>query len=109
MDGVFADAQSRRQLATTPVGGTVAGFLAGSRKNPGAENRSQNGGLLTGMIGVQPIEPEFEKALLPANDGGSTGLQPTLDGGEGGSFGQHQDELGAKGSLQARNAIAQYC
>jgi hypothetical protein len=25
MDGIFADAQSRRQLAATPVGGTVVG------------------------------------------------------------------------------------
>jgi hypothetical protein len=48
------------------------------------------------MVGVQPIQPEFEKALLPTNDGGSTGLQLTLDRVERASFGQHQDELGAK-------------
>jgi len=48
------------------------------------------------MIGVEPVEPGFEEALLPADDGGSTGLQPTLNGVEGGLFGQHQDELDAK-------------
>jgi hypothetical protein len=48
------------------------------------------------MIGIEPIESGLEEALLPADDGGSTGLQHTLDGVEGGSFGQHQDELGAK-------------
>jgi hypothetical protein len=48
------------------------------------------------MISVQPIEPGLEEALLPANDRGSTGLQPALNGVEGGSVCQHQDELGAK-------------
>jgi hypothetical protein len=48
------------------------------------------------MIGIQPIEPEFEEALLPADDGGSTGLQPAFNRVEGGPFTQHQDELGAK-------------
>jgi hypothetical protein len=48
------------------------------------------------MIGIEPIESGLEEALLPADNGGSTGLQHTLDGAEGGSFGQHQDELGAK-------------
>jgi TPR repeat protein len=32
------------------------------------------------MIGVKPIDPGLEEALLPANDGGSTSLQPTFDG-----------------------------
>jgi len=93
---VFAYSQSRRQPATTPVGGTVAGFLAGGRKNFGPQSRSQNAGPLTAMVGVQPIHPEFEKALLPTNHGGSTGLRLALDRVERGSFGQHQDELGAK-------------
>jgi hypothetical protein len=48
------------------------------------------------MIGVEPVESGFEEALLPADDGGSTGLQPALNGVEGCSFGQHRDELGAK-------------
>ena len=48
------------------------------------------------MIGIEPIESGLEEALFPADDGGSTGLQHTLDGVEGGSLGQHQDELGAK-------------
>jgi hypothetical protein len=36
------------------------------------------------------------KTPLPADDGRRTGLQPAFDGVEGSSFGQHQDELGAK-------------
>jgi hypothetical protein len=38
------------------------------------------------MIGVEPVEPRFEEALLPADDGGSHGLQPALNGIEGDSF-----------------------
>ncbi len=34
---------------------------------------------------IGPIEPGLEEALLPANDRGSTGLQPKLNGVEGGS------------------------
>ena len=48
------------------------------------------------MIGIEPIESGLEEALLPTDDGGSTGLQPTLDGVEGCSFGHHQDDPGAK-------------
>ena len=96
MHCVLADSQRRRQFAATPMRGTVAGFLAGGRQNPGAQSRSQHRGLLAGMIGIEPIEPGLEEALLPANDGGSSGLQPALDGAEGRAFGQHQDELGAK-------------
>ena len=48
------------------------------------------------MIGVEPVEPRFQEALLPADNRGSTGLQPALNGVEGGSFCQHQDEFGAK-------------
>lgn len=48
------------------------------------------------MIGIEPVEPGFEEALLPADDGGSTALQPALNGVEGSSFCQHQDEHGAK-------------
>src|SRR6202030_3407550 len=93
---VLADAQRGRQFAATPMGGTVAGFLAGGRQNAGPQSGSQNRGLLAGMIGVEPVEPRFQEALLPADDRGSTGLQPALYGAEGGSFCQHQDELGAK-------------
>ena len=52
MDSIFADAQSRRQLAATPVGGTIAGFLASGGQNPSPQYGSQNGGLLAGMVGV---------------------------------------------------------
>jgi len=96
MHRVLADSQRGRQFAATPMPGTVVGFLAGGRQNSGWQSRSQNLGLLTGMIGVQPIESGFEEALLPADDGGSTGLQPALNGVKGDSFCQHQDELGAK-------------
>jgi hypothetical protein len=96
MHHVFADTQRGRQLAATPMGGSVAGFLAGGRQNPRPQSRSQNRSLLAGMIGIEPVEPGLEKALLPADDRGSTGLQPALNGVEGSSFCQHQDELGAK-------------
>src|ERR1700757_3536578 len=93
---VLADAQRARQLAATPMGGPVAGFLARGRQNPGPQSGSQNRGLLAGMIGIEPVEPAFEEALLPADDRGSTGLQPALNDVEGSSFCQHQDELSAK-------------
>src|SRR5262249_61248509 len=96
MHCVLADSQSCRQFAATPMRGTVAGFLASGRQNPGPQSRSQNRGLLAGMIGVEPLQPRFEEALLPADDRGSTGLQPARNGVEGGSFWQHEDELGAK-------------
>jgi len=70
MHSVFADPQRCRQFAATPRRGTVAGFLAGGRQNPGpAKPESSTRGLLAGMIGVEPVEPGFEEALLPADDG----------------------------------------
>lgn len=96
MHSVLADSQRGRQFAATPMRGTVAGLLAGGRQNPSPQSRRQNRGLLPGMIGVEPVEPAFEKALLPTDDRRCTGLQPALDGVEGSSFCQHQDELGAK-------------
>jgi hypothetical protein len=32
------------------------------------------------MIGIESIEPELKETLFPADDGGSTGLQPLFDG-----------------------------
>ena len=96
MHRVLADAQCCGQFAATPMRGTVAGFLAGGRQNPCPQRRGQNRGLLAGMIGVESVEPAFEEALLPADDGGSTRLQPALNDIERGSFCQHQDELSAK-------------
>jgi len=96
MHGVFAHFQSRRQFATTPMGGTVAGFLASGRQNPGAQCWRQHRGLLSGMIGVQAIESKLQKAPLPANDRRGAGLQPAFDGIEGSSFRQQQHQLGAK-------------
>ena len=74
MHSVLADSRRCRQFAATPMRGTVAGFLAGGRQNPGPQSRSQNRGLLAGMISVQPIEPGLEEALFPVDDGGSTGF-----------------------------------
>ena len=71
MHRVLADTQRGRQFAATPMGGTVAGFLAGGRQDPGPQSRSQNRRLLAGMIGIEPVEPGLEEALLPADDGGS--------------------------------------
>ena len=62
------------------------------------------------MIGIESVKPELKEALLPANDGRSTGLQSTFDGAKGRSFGQHQDKPGAKDVFrQAENAIEQCC
>ena len=61
---VLADAQRGRQFAATPMGGTVAGFLAGGRQNPGPQTRSRHRGLLAGMIGIEPVEIGFEEALF---------------------------------------------
>jgi len=96
MHGVFAHAQRRRQFAATPMRGTIARFLAGGRQNSGPQCRRQHHGLLAGMIGIEPIESGLKEALLPADDGRGTRLQSALDGVEGSSLGQHQDELGAK-------------
>ena len=76
--------------------GTVAGFLAGGGQNPSPQRRSQHRGLLARMIGIEPLESALEEALLPANDGRGARQQPTFDGAEGSSFGQQQDQLGAK-------------
>jgi hypothetical protein len=64
MHSVLADTQRCRQFAATPMGGTVVGFLARGRQNPGPQSGSQNRGLLAGMIRVEPVEPGFEEALL---------------------------------------------
>ena len=93
---VLADAQCCGKLATTPVSGTVLRLLAGSRENPGSQLRSQHGSRLSGMTRIQAVHPRGKEALLPADDGRGTRLQSPLDGVEGSSLGQHQDELGAK-------------
>src|SRR5258708_12414100 len=85
---VLADAQRGRQFAATPMGGTVAGFLAGGRQNPGPQTRSQLRGLLAGMIGIEPVETGFEEALLPADDRGPPGFHPPLNRIEISSFRQ---------------------
>ena len=56
MHGVFTDAQRCRQLAATPVCGSIAGFFARSGQNPGPQGRCQHAGLLAGMIGIQSVE-----------------------------------------------------
>src|SRR5258707_11736017 len=90
---VLADAQRGRQFAATPMGGTVAGFLAGGRQNPGPQSGSQNRGLLAGMIGVEPVDPRFEETLLPADFRGSTGPQLAVNNVEEGPFCHHPDRL----------------
>jgi hypothetical protein len=110
MHGVLADSQRCSQFAATPMRRTVAGFVAGGRQNSRSQSRSQNLGLLARMIGVQPIESGFEEALLLANDGGSSGLQPALNGVEGGSFCQHQDDAWhERRSRLAGNEIERCC
>ena len=97
MHGVFADTQCGGQFATTPVRGPVAGFSPGGGQDAGAQSRSQHTGFLAGMIGVQSLESVLPEALLPANDGGSRGLELSLDRVERRrAFGQHQNQLGAK-------------
>ncbi len=56
MDGVFADAQHRGQLAAAPVCGSVAWLSPRDRQYPGPQSRGQHTGLLAGMIGVQSIQ-----------------------------------------------------
>src|SRR5713101_8337317 len=48
------------------------------------------------MVGVESIQSGLQEALLPANDGRSTGVQPVFDGVEGGMFSQHEDQLGTE-------------
>jgi hypothetical protein len=96
MHSVLADSQRCRQFAATPLRGTVAGFLASGRQNPGAQSRSQYRGLLAGVIGIKPIEPGLEETPLSADDGGSRGLQLPLDRAERRALSQHPDKLGAK-------------
>jgi len=96
MHGVFAHAQCRRKFATAPMRGAIARFLAGGGQNPGPQRRSQHRSLLAGMTGIEPVKPGLEEASLPADDGGSRGLQLPFDDAERRALGQHQDELGAK-------------
>jgi hypothetical protein len=72
------------------------GFFAGGGQNAGAQSWGDDGSLLAGMIGVQPVEPELQEAPLPANDGGSAGLEADFDGVERYPRGQHEDQLGPK-------------
>src|SRR2546426_548862 len=48
------------------------------------------------MIGVQSFQSRLPEALLPANDGGCSGLELLLDRAKGHAFGQHQNQLGTK-------------
>jgi len=80
MHRVFADAQRCRQFAAAPMRRTIFGLLAHGRQNPSSQRWSQNRGCLPGMIGIQTVESGFEKALLPADDGGCAGLQLPFDG-----------------------------
>lgn len=104
MHRVLADSQRGRQFAATPMRGTVAGFLAGGGQNPGAQSRSQQRSLLAGVIGIEPVEPGLEETLLPADDGGSRGLQLPLDRAERRALSQHQDKLGAKDVARGQRA-----
>ena len=61
MDLVLADSQRSCQFAATPMGGTVARFLAGGGQNPSAQSRSQQRGRLAGVIGVSPSSPDSRK------------------------------------------------
>ena len=96
MHSVLADSQRGRQFRATPMGGTVARFLASGGQNPGAQSRSQQRRLLAGVIGIEPVEAGLEEALLPANDGRRRSLQLPLDRAKRRALSQHQDELGAK-------------
>jgi hypothetical protein len=94
--GVLTDAKRCRQFSATPMGGTIARLLASGRQNPGPQSRCQSAGSLSGMKGVEAIEPVLKKTLLPANDRRCGGLQSLFDGAEGRAPGQQQDQLGAK-------------
>ena len=61
MHSVLADSQRCRQFAATPMRGSVAGLLAGGGQNPSPQSRSQNRGLLAGMIGIEPVSPDSRK------------------------------------------------
>jgi hypothetical protein len=80
-----------RQLATTPVSGTVLRLLAGSRENPGSQLRSQHGSRLAGMIRIQAVNSRSKEALLPPADRRRR-PHPLLDRAEGRSFGQRQND-----------------
>ena len=61
MHSILADSQRCRQFAATPMRGTVAGFLAGDRQNPSPQSRSENRGLLAGMINLPAHDPDWRK------------------------------------------------
>ena len=48
-------------------------------KNPGPQSGSENRGWLAGVIRVQSVDALGDEALLPANDGWSTGLPPAFE------------------------------
>ena len=96
MYGVLTDAKRYRQFAATPMRGTIARLLARGGQDPRPQSRYQYAGSLSGMKGVEAIEPVPKKTLLPANDRRYGGLQSLFDGAEGRALGQQQDQLGAK-------------
>jgi hypothetical protein len=48
------------------------------------------------MMGIQSIHPQPKEARLPADGGRCRGSKLLLDHAESGTFGQHQDQAGAK-------------
>ena len=109
MYGVLTDAKRYRQFAATPMRGTIARLLARGGQNPRPQSRCQYAGSLSGMKGVEAIEPVLKKTLLPANDRKHVifedhaltndrrcgSLQSLFDGAEGRASASSRIQLGA--------------
>ena len=92
MHSIFTDAQLRGEFAATPVSGTILRLSAGGRQNPGSQLRGQHRGRLSGMAGIESVQPRRNEALLPADNGRRRSSQSLLDRAERRSFGQHQNQ-----------------
>ena len=68
---ILTDAQFSSQFAPAPVRGTVLRLSAGGRENPRPQLRGKHRRRLTGVTGIQPVDPGNKEALLPAADGWS--------------------------------------
>jgi hypothetical protein len=93
---VLADAQRCGKLAATPVGGTVLWLFACRGENPSSQSGSQHECRLSGMIGIQTVDPRSKETLLPAAYRRCRSSQPLLDRAERHTFGQHENQPGTE-------------
>jgi hypothetical protein len=70
--------------------------FAGRGENPSSQSGSQHGCRLSGLIGIQTVDPRSKETLLPAAYRLCRSSQPLLDRAERHTFGQHENQPGTE-------------